>query len=63
MVRISALIHWRKPIILQYYFYLIGQTSVPLIGRDDKAFGLFSIEEEPNDIDFMTAGYTSACFL
>ena len=63
MVRLSALIDWRKPAVLQYYFYLLGESKIPLTGRDDDAFGIFSIEEGDLDMRFLMAGYSSAVFL
>ena len=47
---------------MEYYFYFIGQSPIPLVGNGSNAFGLFKIETEL-DIIFKLAGYSSTSFI
>ena len=35
MTRVSALVNWKKPYVLAYYFYLIGENKIPIFNKDD----------------------------
>ena len=59
----SALVNWKKPKVLVYYFYLIGQNRIPILNKDDNSWNLFNNEAEVENVDFKMAGYTSVSFL